>query len=152
MPQPVQPVSPPDRSTWTRVLRRYDRDPRLPWRLASYDLNVQARPVEMNGTVAPTVFVPPGREEAARRATRLGWRDETEAFSAWLDRELVREPEPVAGPVSGDALRQRLDGLTWAALLKLASSLVPGKTARLDGRAAVTQQIIDAAGADGLVV
>lgn len=150
MPQPVKPVPPPDRSTWTRVLRRYDRDPRLPWRLASYDLNVEARPVEMHGTVAPTVFVPPGREEAARRATRLGWRDETEAFSAWLDRD-VPQPEPVV-PLAGEALRERLDRMQWGHLLKLAASLVPGRTARLEGRPAVTQQVIEAVGEAGIVV
>jgi hypothetical protein len=45
-------------------------------------VNLVAKPVELNGVVAPTIFFPAtaaGRA-AASRACKLGWKDETAAF------------------------------------------------------------------------
>lgn len=91
---PLVPVTPPNPDAYGRVLRRYDRDARLPIRFAGYDVNLTSRPVEAHGRVAPTLFFPKGKEAAAHRATRLGWKDETESFRA----HLRGEPAPGAKP------------------------------------------------------
>lgn len=88
----VVPAKPPEK--YGRVLRRYDRDAALPIRFTGYDTSVVSQPIEMHGRVAPTLFFPPGREAAAHRATRLGWRDETEAFGA----HVRGEPDPRVRP------------------------------------------------------
>ena len=76
MPVSVKPMQVPDPSTWCRALRRYDRDPRLPMMYASYSVTIRAKPVEIDGRVALTLFFPNGRESAADRALKLGWIDE----------------------------------------------------------------------------
>ena len=62
----------PDEGTYSRVLRRYDRDPRHAhqMRFASYDVNLRAVAAAMDGVTAPTLFFPLGKERAADRATR----------------------------------------------------------------------------------
>lgn len=152
MPRPVVPVDPPDRSTWSRVLRRYDRDPRLPWRVTSYDVNVEAQPVSLNGRIAPTIFVPHGREAAAHRATRLGWIDETEAWDRAMSQSAPVEAAPE--PLVGDALREHLQGMRWHTLLSLAAGMVPGKVHTSSGRSGVIEQVLEVVTArgQGLVV
>lgn len=105
----VQPVAPPPREQWVRVLRRYDRDPRLPWRIAGYDVNLQAKPVAMHGRIAPTVFFPPGKDAAAHHACVLGWKDETAEFLAFLGGAPAPvkagvPPVPVVGGLRGEEL------------------------------------------------
>jgi hypothetical protein len=78
----IRPVEPPAPGTYGRVLRRYDRDPMLQIRFSAYDANIKAKPVEMFGRVAATLFFPPGRDAAALRATKVGWVDETDAWTA----------------------------------------------------------------------
>lgn len=82
---------PPDPGTYGRVLRRYDRDASLPIRFSGYDVSVTAKPIEAHGRVAPTLFFPKGKDASAHRATRLGWKDETESFAA----HLRGEPDPL---------------------------------------------------------
>ncbi len=82
MPIVAKPVAIPNPKTWSRALRRYDRDPRLPMRYASYDANINAKVIDVNGTIALTLFFPKGKEVSAARATRLGWIDETESVLA----------------------------------------------------------------------
>lgn len=79
----VRPVTPPDVATIGRVLRRYDRAPWLPLVFAGYDCRVSAVPAECYGVVAATLFFPPGRDVAADRALRYGWRDESARYRAW---------------------------------------------------------------------
>lgn len=85
----------PDEGTYSRVLRRYDRDPRHAhqMRFASYDVNLRAVAATMNGVTAPTLFFPLGKEHAADRATRVGWRDETAAWHTALGNALTPEAE-----------------------------------------------------------
>lgn len=87
----VVPAKPPDPASYGRVLRRYDRDPGLPIRFSGYDVSIVSKPIEAHGRVAPTLFFPKGKEAAAQRATRLGWRDETESFAA----HVRGEPDPL---------------------------------------------------------
>lgn len=89
-------ADPPEPGTYGRVLRRYDRDPMLQIRLSAYDANVKSRPIEMFGVAAPTLFMPPGKNAAADRALKIGWKDETEAWAA----HLAGEPDPRAKPAA----------------------------------------------------
>ena len=69
-------------TNYSRVLRRYDRSPDIPMRFASYDVNLNSRSEVLEGKRALTLFFPPGKENAAARATKLGWIDETERWNA----------------------------------------------------------------------
>jgi len=116
MPVSVKPMQVPDPSTWCRALRRYDRDPRLPMMYASYSVTIRAKPVEIDGRVALTLFFPNGRESAADRALKLGWIDET---------DIVRK---AAGPshtliLVGPALSDYLDTLEFQTLRRLARAV-----------------------------
>lgn len=153
-------VQPPDPSTYSRVLRRYDRDPRLTLRYATYDVNLQSKPVEMWGRVASTLFVPPGKETAALRATRLGWHDETESFAAFLagapdpkakpkpppvPTEVPEADEPEGGPLRGKRLFAYLDSMHFFSLRKLATTLgVAGK-----GKAELMPLVVERLEANG---
>lgn len=64
-----------------RVLRRYDCSPKLAMRYCGYDVSLKSAAHELNGKVALTLFFPPGKENAADRARKLGWVDETEAWN-----------------------------------------------------------------------
>jgi hypothetical protein len=110
----VRPVEIPAPSTWSRVLRRYDRDPRLPFVFAGYDCRVTAKPIEVNGVIAPTLFFPLGKEEGAKRAVRLGWIDETDKVRAFASQFVV---------ITGPALADFLDTIEWHALRKLGKSV-----------------------------
>ncbi len=116
MPVSAKPVQVPDPATWCRALRRYDRDPRLPMLYASYNVTIKAKPVEVDGKVALTLFFPIGRENAAERAMKLGWIDET---------DVVRK---AAGPahciiLAGTALSDYLDTLEFREIRKLARAV-----------------------------
>ena len=100
----------PEPGTYGRVLRRYDRDPRYAHqqRFASYDVNLRAVAAEMSGRVAMTLFFPTGKEQAAQRATMVGWLDCTDEWQAHLSRAALT-------PV------QRLSAMPWNDLLSLAA-------------------------------
>lgn len=106
----VRPVEIPPVSQWCKVLRRYDRDPRLPWRYASYDCNIVAKPIDFNGKVAPTLFFPVGKEHAALRAMKEGWRDETIPFLRVLNGEPVPEPIKVKSEPEPEPIAQLIVG------------------------------------------
>ena len=107
----VRPVEIPAPSTWSRVLRRYDRDPRLPLVFAGYDCRVVAKPVDVGGVVAPTLFFPLGKEEGAKRAIRLGWIDETDKVRAFSSQFVV-----ITGPALAAARLAPDRGPAFAAL------------------------------------
>ncbi|MBU6287606.1 MAG: hypothetical protein KGS10_05535 [Chloroflexi bacterium] len=86
----VRPVPPPPPESYAHVMRRYDRHASMPLVFATYDLRLTAKPVDMHGQVAPTLFFPAGSELSVVRARRLGWVDETEAF-----RRHVRGEAPI---------------------------------------------------------
>jgi hypothetical protein len=75
-------------------LRRYDRKADLQLRHNGYDVNLVSVAVEMNGVVAATLFFPLGKDASAKRATRFGWKDETEAWG----RHLRGDPPPAKVP------------------------------------------------------
>jgi len=124
----------PDPDTYNRVLRRYDRDPRHAhqMRYASYDVNLRAVAADLDGVVAPTLFFPPGKEAAADRALRVGWRDAT---ADW-NRALGRKPDP-AQQDRLDALTHAVESMDWNALRAYASQHgldCTGKRADVQGR------------------
>ena len=60
------------------VLRRYDLNPNTEWIVSTYSETLASAPVELNGTIAATIF---SKDiNAFLRATRLGWIDETEKY------------------------------------------------------------------------
>lgn len=65
---------------YCKVLRRYDRSPKLDIRFSGYDITLKSVPFEIDGVTALTLFFPVGKENAALRATKLGWIDETELY------------------------------------------------------------------------
>lgn len=113
MARQVQAVEPPEPGTYERVLRRTDRDPALPWRFATYDVSLTARPIRMHGVLAPTLFFPPGRGTAADRAMKLGWRDVTKEWGQWL---LHGDAPPPPQVLTGEELRAWLGRISWNAL------------------------------------
>ncbi len=122
MPVVAKPVQVPDPSTWCRALRRYDRDPRLPMMYASYNVTIKAKAVEVDGKIALTLFFPNGRENAAERALKLGWIDETESVR--------RAAGPTQGLVlAGQALSDYLDTMEFQALRRLARAVGVSKKA-----------------------
>lgn len=80
----VKVKAPPAPGTYCRVLRRYDRHPGLALQVNCYTAVLPAIAVEMDGVVAPTVFVPNGKETIALFALRFGWKDETTKWLASL--------------------------------------------------------------------
>jgi hypothetical protein len=128
----VRPVEIPAPSTWSRALRRYDRDPRLPLVFAGYDVRVTAKPVEVNGVVAPTLFFPLGKEEGAKRAVRLGWIDATHEVQAEVRKYVA---------LTGTALADFLETLDWHALRRVGKAL--GIVGQYD-RSKYTSMIVDA--------
>ena len=62
------------------VLRRYDKDPKLPWLFVGYTEQVTSVCYEMDGKRAATLFL---RSRNSRdRALKLGWKDETNRYNA----------------------------------------------------------------------
>ena len=110
----VTPVQIPNPQTWSRALRRYDRDPRHPYLFSGYDCAVKAKPVEIEGTLAPTLFFPLGKEESAKRAAKLGWIDETDR---------VRAEGFKFVHLQGTALVDFLETLGWNEIRKLGKAL-----------------------------
>lgn len=64
-----------------RVLRRYDRSPKIPMRFASYDVSINSSAQDLDGVIALTLFFPVGKDVAAKRALKFGWIDETEKWN-----------------------------------------------------------------------
>ena len=125
MPVAVRPVEAPPRDTYGRALRRYDRDPRLPWRFATYAVNLVAKPVNVNGVVAPTLFFPATTQgaAAAQRAQKMGWKDETEALHAHEAAVAAHVPAPPAPPMrklTGEALLEHLRAMDYNAMRAIA--------------------------------
>ena len=125
----------PDPDTYNRVLRRYDRDPRHAhqMRFASYDVNLRAVAADMDGVVAPTLFFPHGKETAADRALRVGWR---EATADW-NRALGRKPSDDQ-QAQLDQLASAVEAMDWNTLRAWASERgldCTGKRADLEARA-----------------
>lgn len=81
----------------TRILRRYDRDLRIPQQFVGYDCVVKARVVELGGKKAHTLFFPEGKEAAAHRASRVGWIDETAALTGPAPAQATKPPAPGLG-------------------------------------------------------
>lgn len=124
----------PDEGTYSRVLRRYDRDPRHAhqMRFASYDVNLRAVAAAMDGVTAPTLFFPLGKEHAADRATRVGWKDETAAWHAALGKVLTPESEQQA-----QAIEQQVQGMGWNELRQYAVEIgveQSGKRSEVEAR------------------
>jgi len=70
----------PPTHSFNFVCRRYDKSPDLPWLEATYEETVEARPIELDGVVAATLFIK--REDMRERAVALGWKDETTRWNA----------------------------------------------------------------------
>ncbi len=70
----------PPANSFNFVCRRYDWSAELPWLEATYEETVEARPIELDGVVAPTLFIK--REDMRERVVALGWTDETERWNA----------------------------------------------------------------------
>ena len=99
-------------SEFSRVLRRYDRDPRVQLRFSGYDCTVRSMVVELGGVSAPTLFFPVDKEAAAERATFVGWKDETAAWHA----EHGGPPRPSIKP-----LIHALENMEWNSLRSYAT-------------------------------
>lgn len=93
----VRPVDPPARETYVKVFRRYDRLASTPIKFVTYNLNLTARPCEMHGVVACTLFLPAGKDSSVIRAVRTGWKDETELWQMHLngDKPDPKKPQPI---------------------------------------------------------
>ena len=76
------------------VLRRYDKDPNLPWLMVGYTEQVTSVPFEMDGVKAPTLFVvsPHTRD----RALKIGWKDETKRYNAIMAEQRMRKQKAEA--------------------------------------------------------
>ena len=74
---------PPQKGSYVAVLRRYDKNCAYPIPFTTYAERTHSRAIVMNGQVAHTLFV--SDPATARRAQRLGWTDETEAWFKYLD-------------------------------------------------------------------
>lgn len=99
----IRPITPPAPETYGRVFRRYDRAAWMPLRFVGYDVSLAAAPVDMFGVVACTLFFPPGKNAAADRALRYGWKDETARWRAFVAGEVdpvLRSPSPVVPAAS----------------------------------------------------
>lgn len=72
------------------VLRRYDRNANLALRFVCYGENTVSRSIELDGVVAPTIFLK--TKPARDRATKLGWKDETEIFMSQRNSSIT-EPD-----------------------------------------------------------
>jgi hypothetical protein len=110
--------TPPPVGSFGRVLRRYDRDPAgAPPRFASYSTHIKSKRIVLDGRCAFTLFFPKtsAGNAAAHRATRLGWKDETEAYMASINDE---NNAPIARnvPMQPGAVEHAVKGMTWNAL------------------------------------
>ena len=65
-------------NTFRYEMRRYDRNATLALRFVCYGENTVSRSIELNGVVAPTIFL--NTAPARDRAKKLGWKDETDLF------------------------------------------------------------------------
>lgn len=99
-------TQPPEPDTYSHVLIRTDRnaDPSraVPIRVACYHENTTSRSITWGGTQVHAVFL--RTTEAAQRAWRLGWKNITDEWLAYLD-----EITPKATTPSQQAI---LDALT----------------------------------------
>lgn len=64
------------------VLRRYDKSADVEWLFAAYTETVYSKCVEIDGIKAPTLFLKD--PNSAKRATVLGWKDETNKYNEYL--------------------------------------------------------------------
>lgn len=80
---PAIDFTPPPRESYRFVLRRYDRAPNRSIRVTGYSEVVHSRAVAMNGVTAQTIFV--RSPHLAKRAWKLGWKDETKAWDEFLN-------------------------------------------------------------------
>ena len=70
-------------------LRRYDRNPKLPWMFAAYSEQVTSVAFELDGKIAATLFI---KHVATRdRALKMGWKDETSNYNRHL--QLIADKE-----------------------------------------------------------
>jgi hypothetical protein len=105
----------PPRDTYRFVLRRYDRAPNRSIRVSGYDEVAHSRAVKMGDVVAQTIFV--RSKHLAKRAWKLGWKDETKQWDEWLDglNQLTSEQRAVLetlrehGPCAKRELIERCD-------------------------------------------
>jgi len=74
--------TPPIEGSYIGVLRRYDRNCRLPIRFQTYGENIHSRAIFIDGQVAHTLFVQ--EKSSIRRAERFGWKDETKRWEQHL--------------------------------------------------------------------
>jgi hypothetical protein len=121
---------PPAIGSYGRVLRRYDLDPSTARRrFVSYSVHLISLRCELGGRIAFTLFFPDNHKgaAAAHRATRLGWTDETLAWSAENEVRAARTPprrkpaapeaapapEPTLDDESAEAIQVRVKAMSW---------------------------------------
>lgn len=90
---PAIETTPPPEGSYQFVLRRYDKACLHKIAAYTYDEPTESRAIELDGITAHTLFLstPPARDYW----TKLGWKDETARWEAWLAR--TRPPPAPAG-------------------------------------------------------
>lgn len=99
-------TEPPPRDEYDYVLRRHDREPERPWRLAMYHRTAVARCIEHpDGKVCATLFLKdkgPGKDLERKAAMRRGWRDDVTAL--WAAHAVDDQGNPAEVHVDGQSV------------------------------------------------